>query len=149
MASHLAKFHKGSSTLTDAAGGLFCQTLVEAAHAWIVYFEVSGTPPRRRSDQNAGDESSDLDASAALALLRQKKAAMLEGIEVVPDEEIRTVLPVFVRTGIDQYLGLFNRKALFETFWPDRRDPEYLAITWPSVRLTTRFMRTSPTARRE
>ena len=92
------------------------------------FFEVSNLLTSLASENQVIADNEDLDRSATLALLRQKKATGLVGIEVIPDKEIRTVPPVFMRTGVDQLLSLFNRKALHEDFTPDRTGPGYLVL---------------------
>ncbi|KAF8800752.1 hypothetical protein BYT27DRAFT_7216766 [Phlegmacium glaucopus] len=126
MATHMLKNYKGSQ-LEKHMELVYAQTLSEVP-GWMTMFEVSKLPTSLISEKQIEADNDDLDRSATLALLRQKKVTVLEGIEVVPNMEVRTVPLVFMRMGIDQFLSPFNRLARQETFMPDRTDPEYLEL---------------------
>ena len=150
MATHMATAHKGSR-LEKHTTRAYAQTLSEVP-GWMTLFEVSNFPTSLTSESENQATSiannGDLDRSATLALLRQKKATGLEGIEVVPDKEVRTVPPVFMRTGVDQFLSQFNRKALHENFTPDCTDPQYLDLRsalLPTFVNNVDSMKTAPT----
>jgi len=146
MATHMATAHKGNR-LEKHTTRAYAQMLSEVP-GWMSLFEVSNIPTNLTSQNQVIANNEDLDRSATLALLRQKKAIGLEGIEVVPDKEVRTVPPVFMRTGVDQFLSPFNRKALHETFTPDRTDPEYLVLRsalLPTFVNNVDLMKTAPT----
>jgi hypothetical protein len=146
MASHMSKHHRGSQAAKHTKL-VYAQTLCEVP-GWTTMFEVSKLPTSLKSEKQIEANNDDLDRSATLALLRQKKAAVLKGIEIVPDKEVRTVPPVFMRTGIDHFLSPFNRMALQETFMPDRTDPEYLDLRNALLPLFVNqvdLMKTAPT----
>lgn len=146
MSTHMSEQHRGFPSKANSRL-VHAQTLAEV-RSWMVYFEVSEVPSVLVSERRLGLDNGDLDRPATLALLRKKKATALRGIEVVPDKEVRTIPPVFVRTGIDQYLSPFNRKVLYETFaLVDRTDLDYLQlrhILLPMFSQSVDLMKTAP-----
>ena len=49
-------------------------------------------------------------------------------LNVVPDLNVKTVLPVFVETGVDRFIQPFNRKNFRKRYDPDHDDPIYLTL---------------------
>ncbi|EDR13057.1 uncharacterized protein LACBIDRAFT_322476 [Laccaria bicolor S238N-H82] len=68
---------------------------------------------------------SGFDLDAAHGLLHQAMATYMNDLNILPDKDIRTILPVFIETGIDQFLQPFNRKNFRKPFDPDPENKIY------------------------
>ena len=102
------------------------QTLNES---WVEYFQVLPVAPLSTFDQTANPiEASGFDLEAAHGLLHQTTAAYMNDLNVVPDLDIRTILPVFIETGIDQFIQSFNRKNFRKFFDPDPENALYVIL---------------------
>lgn len=102
------------------------QTLNES---WVEYFEVLPVAPLSMFDQTANPiDTSGFNLEAAHGLLHQTTAAYMNDLNVVPDLDVRTILPVFVETGIDQFIQPFNRKNFRKFFDPDPENAIYAIL---------------------
>jgi hypothetical protein len=108
------------------------QTLNESK-SWMKYFEVSPEAPLSTFGQTTNLCNNPIDITgfnleAAHGLLHQTTATYMNDLNVVPDLDIRTILPVFVETGIDQFIQPFNRKNFRKKFDPHPDDPIYAIL---------------------
>jgi len=119
--THLSKCHgRGYS---EEYRNVVAQTFNES---WVKYFEVLPVAQLSTFDQTAKTiDASGFNLEAAHGLLHQTTAAYMNDLNVVPDSDIRTILPVFVETGIDQFIQPFNRKNFRKFFDPDPENAIY------------------------
>lgn len=100
------------------------QTLTEDI-SWAHYFEVSSEPPLYQAALHTstltpiGPLASGFDVAAARELLQQTTATYMHDLHVVPDQNVKTILPTFIETGVDQFLRQFNRTTLRKNYDPD------------------------------
>lgn len=81
---------------------------------------------RHKSDPTPSEQE-DADFCEAEQLLRQKKLPLIAPLESVP-KDIRTILPVYVTTGIDNLLSKFDRSTVQAPYQLDRNDPRVKAL---------------------
>ena len=82
-------------------------------------------------DQTANPiEASGFNLEAGHGLLHQTTAAYMNDLNVVPDLDIRTILPVFIEKGIDQFIQPFNCKSFWILFDPDPENAPYVILRW-------------------
>ena len=82
-------------------------------------------------DQTANPiEASGFNLEAGHGLLHQTTAAYMNDLNVVPDLDIRTILPVFIDTGIDQFIQPLNGKNFWKFFDPDPENALYVILRW-------------------
>ena len=126
--NHLTNCH-GRGHITECQE-VVAQTLNENK-SWQKYFEVSPEAPLSTFGQNLGNNPIDItgfNLEVAHGLLHQTTATYMYDLNVVPNLDIRTILPVFVETGIDQFIQPFNRKNFQKIFDPDPDDPIYCIL---------------------
>jgi hypothetical protein len=126
--NHLSKYH-GRGHITERQE-VVAQTLNED-WGWQEYFEVSPEAPStfdQTINPNDPIDASGFNLEAAHGLLHQTTATYMDELDVVPDLDIRTILPVFVETGIDQFIQQFNRKNFRKFFDPDPDDLLYATL---------------------
>jgi hypothetical protein len=70
-------------------------------------------------------DPSGFDVAAARELLQQTTATYTHDLHVVPDQN---VLPTFIETGVDQFLGQFNRTTLRKNYDPDPDNAMYSTL---------------------
>jgi hypothetical protein len=104
------------------------QTLSEDK-GWVSFFEVSPTATLPTFDGTTRPiDASGLDLETARGLLQQTTANYMNDLNVIPDLNVKTILPVFVETGIDQFLRPFNRKHFRRRYDPDPDHPTYSTL---------------------
>ena len=87
--------------------------------------------PLSMFDQTANPiEASGFNPEAGHGLLHQAPAAYMNYLNVVPDLDIRTILPVVIETGIDQFIKPFNQKNFWIFFNPDPENALYDILRW-------------------
>lgn len=57
-----------------------------------------------------------MDIVITLELLQWKKSTVMESLDIVLDFNIKTVLAVFVTSGVNQFLWDFNKSALYDVY---------------------------------
>ena len=57
-----------------------------------------------------------MDIVITLELLQWKKSTVMESLDIVLDFNIKTVLAVFVTSGVNQFLWDFNKSALHDVY---------------------------------
>jgi hypothetical protein len=90
------------------------QTLTEDL-SWMHYFVVSSDAPLHQAALYPTLTLPDLsgfDVAAARGLLQKTTMAYTQDLHVAPDLDVKTVLPTFIETGVDQFLRKFNRTTL-------------------------------------
>jgi hypothetical protein len=95
------------------------------------YFEVSSDAPLRQAALHTTLTPIDLsgfDLAAARELLQQTTATYTHDLHVVPDQNVKTVLPTFIETGVDQFLRQFNRTTLRKNYDPDPDNAMYSTL---------------------
>lgn len=128
--NHLHDCH-GRGHITERQA-VVAQTL-NKNKSWQKYSEVSPEAPLSTFDQTTNPGNNPIDATgfkleAARRLLHQTTTTYMNDLNVVPDLDIRTILPVFVETGIDQFIQPFNRKNFRKRFDPDPDDSIYTIL---------------------
>ena len=114
---------------------VLAQTLCEVPGQQI-YFEVSlkgrlSTYNQTTNSNTISINASGFDLEAARGLLHQTTATYTNNLihlNVAPDLNMKTILPVFVETGVDQFIQPFNRKNFRKRYDPSREDPMYLTL---------------------
>lgn len=95
------------------------------------YFQVLPVDLLSMFDQTANPiEASGFDQEAGHGILHQTTAAYMNDLNVVPDLDIRTILPVFIDTGIDQFIQPLNGKNFWKFFDPDPENALYVILRW-------------------
>ena len=95
------------------------------------YFQVLPVDLLSMFDQTANPiEASGFNLEAGHGLLHQTTAAYMNDLNVVPDLDIRTIPPVFIDTGIDQFIQPLNGKNFWKFFDPD---PEKCTLCHPQM----------------
>ncbi|KJA12770.1 hypothetical protein HYPSUDRAFT_210138 [Hypholoma sublateritium FD-334 SS-4] len=105
------------------------QTLTESGNGFFRYFSVSPEDPQ--SALNATRKPVNLrrlDLNAARRLLQKTTAAYTNDLNIIGDLNVKTTLPVFVITGIDNFLKPFNRTSIRQKYAQDRDHPRYIAL---------------------
>jgi hypothetical protein len=97
------------------------QTLTEDK-SWMHYFEVSSEALPCEAALHMTltlTDPSGFDVATARELLQQTTATYTHDLHVVPDQDVKTVLPTFIETGVDQFLQQFNRTTLRKKYDPN------------------------------
>lgn len=118
------KGHGNQKELTTA------QTLTEDK-SWMHYFEVSSDTPICQAVLHSTSmltEPSAFDAAAARELLRKTTVNYTHDLHVVPDLNVKTILPTFIETGVDKFLRQFNRTTLQKNYDPEPDNAMYSTL---------------------